>query len=100
MPCLCKVVILGARNPLSVDCSSRIEEAFGVMEVSLIPTPWPNDLAPPGIPDIRIINNTIAEGAENALFPVCHLLFLEIPEDVFRVVFILYLLCCLNVLNV
>ena len=38
------------------------------------------------------MNNTIPEGATINRFPVCHLLIQDIPEDVFRVVFILYLL--------
>ena len=62
------------------------------MEASLIPTPWPKAVRPPSDQKRITMNNTIPEGAIIIRFPVCHLLIREIPEDVFRVVFILYLL--------
>jgi hypothetical protein len=88
------VVILGARKPLTADWRSSIEEACGTGAAgpSLIPTPCEYDFSPENTEKRIIINNTIPEGAINFRFPVCHLL-LNIPEDVFRVVFILYLLC-------
>jgi hypothetical protein len=86
------VVILGARNPLKLDFSSNIAHGSGVIETSLIPTPWPKEFRLPMIPNRITVNNTIPERANIALVPVCHLLILIIDEDVFRVVFILYLL--------
>jgi len=74
-----------------VDLNSSIEDAWGVIETSLIPTPCEYDFSPVNTEMRIIINNTIPEGAINFRFPACHLL-LNIPEDVFRVVFILYLL--------
>src|SRR5512133_504659 len=93
MATLSAVVNLGARNPLTVDCSSRIADEWGTMGFSLIPTPCCPYVLPTSMTDKSNINNkTMPEGAKPALFPLCHLPAPPLPEDEFRVVFILYLL--------
>jgi hypothetical protein len=67
-----------------VDLSSRIDEASGVIETSLIPTPWANRSCPPD--DMSITTNSKNTD----------------PEDVFRKVFILNLLIpiAMKILNI
>jgi hypothetical protein len=80
------LVILGTRNPLALDLSSRMDEGSAVMDASLIPTPWEYDFSAVNN-DIKMKKNRIIPDPEDTVF-VVFILNLLIPK--YAVYFISY----------
>ena len=66
-------VILGARKPLNVDRSSRIEEFSGIIDTSLIPTPCCAMEDNPPESQIRTVMKNTISGFAFRSKPPCHL---------------------------
>jgi hypothetical protein len=84
------VVIRGARKPLKVDLSSSIDEEWGTMDISLIPTPCPAAFRLPADSNRTRMINIIPDGA--AVIRRFHPPEDKLPENFPGEVFIKYLL--------